>query len=247
MKRYNILLTNDDGYNAEGIKAIYHTLKERFNLFVLAPETEQSGFSHKITLKTPLHLQPFEDGDYKGYKLNGTPTDCTKLALQNLYKDRIDLVISGINRGSNNGISVHYSGTVAAVVEGAFFNIPGIAISLFSYMDRKFENGAKFLLNFLEQHIEKIIERGSILNINIPDLENCIDQKPIFCKQGLANFNSDYKHIEHVGQNFYWAGGPGKDKPKGEDDDHYILKNRITITPLDIDLTNERELKFWQN
>ncbi len=247
MRKFKILLTNDDGYTAEGIRALYKVLKDEYDIYLVAPETEQSGFSHKITLKIPLHLQKISKSGCEGFKLNGTPTDCVKLALQNLYKGEIDLVLSGINRGSNNGISVHYSGTVAAIVEGKFYGKAGVAVSLFSYTDEKFDTAAEFIKKFLDKHIETIVERGSLLNINIPDLESYSFDNISYCNQGLCNFNGDYRFIEHLGRQFYWADGPEKEvDPKRFDDDSEILKNRITITPLKVDLTDYEELEYWK-
>ncbi|MBN1969426.1 MAG: 5'/3'-nucleotidase SurE [Candidatus Delongbacteria bacterium] len=244
--KYNILLTNDDGFDAKGIIELHDKLKNDYNVYVLAPESEQSGFSHKITLDRPILLRNFHIGDYKGYKLNGTPCDCTKLALHNIYADKIDLVVSGINRGSNNGISVHYSGTVAAVKEAAFHNVPGVAISLYSYFDEKFDEAAIFLKRYLDQNIETIIKRKSTLNINIPERVD-YNKDPVYCKLGLGNFTSPYLNFKHERRNFFFAGGPEKDIDLNDDnDDKNITDDRITITPLTIDMTNFEELKFWK-
>jgi len=246
---YNILLTNDDGIFADGIVALFKAFKDdnKYNLFVVAPETEQSGFSHKITLKTPLHCKKINNGNIEVIMVNGTPTDCAKLSLHNLYKDKIDLVISGINNGSNNGISIHYSGTVAAVIEGGFYKIPGIAASLYSYTDKKFDEGAEFIKKFVDDYIDTLIKRKSLLNINIPDNVD-YSEKPLFCKMGQGNFTEDYVRISHNQKEYFWAGGPSKYVDmKSEDDDRFILNDRITITPIKVDCTDYDELNYFKS
>lgn len=246
-KEITILLTNDDGFYADGILALYQELQKNYRVLMVAPESEQSGFSHKLTLKTPLHLTKVNKPDVTGMIINGTPVDCVKLALLNLYPDEIDLVISGINRGSNNGISVHYSGTVAAVIESAFYGIPGLAVSLFDYTDNKFKAAAEFIALFVKDNLETLMIKKSVLNINIP-LSVDYNQKPVFCRMGKAVFSENYLNYNHLGRDFFWAGGPDKNVDKqGNDDDRYILENMITITPLQFDFTDYEELKYWQN
>jgi len=245
--KINILLTNDDGIHFEGIKALYTILKDQFNVFVVAPDSEKSASSHSISITKPLLPKETDEYGIKGIRVDGTPADCVKYALQNLHKNKIDLVISGINKGSNNGISVHYSGTVAGVMEGAFYKIPGIAVSLYSYKDNKFLEAAMFIKKFIEENIKNLMERKSILNINIPDK---VDYKkdPIFCKQGLGNFNADYVKQTYLNRDYYWAGGPEKEIIEDSlDDDKFVLQNNITITPLKIDLTDYKELDYWKN
>lgn len=246
-KKLNILLTNDDGIFFEGLTALYNAFKEDYNIFVVAPEQEQSGSSHKITISHPLKPKKINKFGIKGIKVDGTTADCVKIALQNFYKDKIDLVLSGINKGSNNGISIHYSGTVSAVIEGAFYKVPGIAVSLFNYEDKKFEEAAHYLKGFLKENIASIIERKSLLNINIPENAD-FNRPPKFCRMGLGNFNVDYVKYEYLGNHYYWCGGPEKNVDlTREDDDRFILENEITITPLKIDLTDYEEMKFWLN
>ncbi|MBN2790147.1 MAG: 5'/3'-nucleotidase SurE [Candidatus Delongbacteria bacterium] len=244
--KLNILLTNDDGIFFDGIKELYYALKDEFNIFIVAPSEEHSGTSHKITINQPLLIHKVADKDLKGISVNGTPVDCVKLALQNLYNGKIDLVVSGINKGSNNGISVHYSGTVAAIIEGAFFNIPGIAVSLYSYQDNKFKDAAVFVKDFIKKNFEFMKENSSILNINIPT-EPDYSKPPIYCRQGLGNFFQLYAEHNHLGKNYFFAGGPEKELDyERDDDDRYILENEITITPLKIDLTDYEDLKKWR-
>ena len=244
--KLNILLTNDDGILFEGIRELYFALRDEFNIFVVAPEEEHSGTSHKITIDQPLLTQIVKDGEIEGMSVTGTPVDCVKLALQNLYNGKIDLVLSGINKGSNNGISVHYSGTVAAVIEGAFFNIPGIAVSLYSYQDKKFKEAAQFIKQFINKNYKFMKENNSILNINIP-LNPDFNKEPKYCRQGLGNFFQLYAEHNHLGKNYYFAGGPEKELDhKRDDDDRYILENEVTITPLKIDLTDYEDLNKWK-
>lgn len=244
MEKLRILLTNDDGIFAKGIIELYQVLKDDFDVYVVAPETENSGFSHKITLRNPIETYKVLTDDIEGYAVKGTPADCVKIALQNLYKNKIDMVISGINRGSNNGVSVHYSGTVAAAIEGAFYKLPAIAISLYSFKDVKFREGAQFLKDFLLKHSDEMVKRKSLFNINIP--ENVDYEKYIFCAQGLGNFYEDYTEVEVFEKKYFWASGPGKELDESyPNDDIAILDNYITITPLKFDMTDNEELTFW--
>ena len=244
--KLNVLLTNDDGIFFEGIKELFFSLKDEFNVFVVAPAEEHSGTSHKITIHQPLLTNKVTKDGMEGISVNGTPVDCVKLALQNLYNGKIDLIISGINKGSNNGISVHYSGTVAAIIEGAFFNIPGIAVSLYSYQDKKFKEAAQFIKQFIKNNYEFMKENSSVLNINIPS-EPDFSKEPKFCRQGLGNFFQLYAEHNHLGKNYYFAGGPEKELDhERDDDDRYILENEVTITPLKIDLTDYDNLEKWK-
>ena len=140
-----ILLTNDDGILAEGLIALYEELKDDFDLSVVAPETEMSAVGHAITLSNPLRVRRFKrNGTFFGYGVSGTPADCVKIAIQEILQQRPDMIISGINMGSNVGINLLYSGTVSAATEGAFLGIPSVAISLATKNDPDLSFPAKF-------------------------------------------------------------------------------------------------------
>ncbi len=247
---YKILLTNDDGIYSPGIKALFSSFKadSLFEVFVVAPSEEYSGSSHGITLREAICTKPVKHSDINGIAVKGTPADCVKLALLNLHATiDFDLVISGINSGSNNGSSIHYSGTVGAAKEAALYKIPAIAISLFSHDDQKFNEAADFLNSFLHSKIKQITTRNSFLNINIP-LAVDYTKMPIFCKMGTSPFISPYKNYQHFNTDLWYCGDATKDLEKSlQIDEKIILNNQITITPLQVDLTDYHELDFWQN
>ena len=160
-----ILLTNDDGYDAAGLQAIYRGLKERFDVFVVAPNTQQSGASHSLTLRKPIRVEKLHE---KFYIVGGTPTDCVLLAYHDLMKTGIDLVVSGINHGPNMGSDVFYSGTVAAALQGASLGVRAVAISAMGDASCDFTNAVEYSCDLIGRVLASE-RRDLILNVNIPD------------------------------------------------------------------------------
>ncbi len=244
----NILLTNDDGILAPGIAALSQAVRDMGNVIVVAPETTQSAAAHSITLNDPLICTRVElPNGIIGFSVNGRPADCVKLALVEIcpkepeLPDRPDIVISGINAGANVGINVLYSGTVAAAIEAAFFNIPAIAISLAIKDKLNFDCAAEIARTVIQKIIEsKLLKPGYVLNVNIPECENSppkgIKIVPQSTQAGTDKFE---RRIDPRGRVYYWLTGdnyPVKDTQ--ETDSIALSNNYITITPLMFDLTS---------
>ena len=231
-----ILLSNDDGYQAEGLATLALSLSDLADLVIVAPDRNQSGASHSLTLTTPLRAGQTRDGMYF---VNGTPTDCVHLAITGLLKDEPDMVIAGINHGANLGDDVLYSGTVAAAVEGRFLGLPAIAVSLVGVDPRHFDTAGRAVRTLLKRLIQDPLPPDTILNINVPDL-------PASELRGFQSTRLGYRHkAEPVvtaqdpkGQVVYWVGaaGPGQDAGPGTDF-HAVEHGYVSVTPLQIDLT----------
>lgn len=234
-----IVLSNDDGIDAPGLQYLISFLKPLGKLVVLAPESAMSGMSHAVTIKTPLRLKKLNSIDgVERYSSNGTPVDCIKLALDIVLKRKPDLIVSGINHGSNSSINILYSGTMAVAIEGAMLNIPSIGFSAVSYEEdydmKHFESWVqKISLNTLKNGLPK----ATCLNVNFPDSNEIKGIKT--CRQAIGYWKEDFEtRIDTRKQKYYWLKGkfvlPDKDKDSDED----ALKNGfISIVPTSIDLT----------
>lgn len=233
-----ILLSNDDGYNAPGMKMLRKCLAEinlHDELRVMAPERNRSAASNSLTVFEPLRIT--DHGNHV-YSVNGTPTDCVHLAINGATDFEPDMVISGINAGANMGDDVLYSGTVAAATEGRFLGKPSIAISLCG--EQYFETAAEALKQFLAHFNELALDRNTIININVPDV-------PITELKGLKVTRLGKRHCSEKvirskdprGGNIYWVGPAGEAEDGGEGTDFYaVANNYASITPLKIDLTH---------
>lgn len=242
-----ILVSNDDGVYAPGIAHLETTLREVAKTTVVAPDRNMSGASHSLTLQHPIRLQPATNG----YILcEGTPTDCVHLAITGYLEDMPDMVVSGINSGANLGDDVLYSGTVAAAMEGRFLGLPAIAVSLCSSeQGGYYETAAEVTKIIIKRILENPLPSDTILNINVP---NCkFDELHGFeitrlgrrhCSDSIA------KDVDPRGHAMYWLGPAGKEKDAGLGTDFYAIKNKkVSITPLQIDLTKHNELKNLQS
>jgi 5'-nucleotidase len=246
-----ILLTNDDGVYAPGLRALRQRLKSVGDVTVVAPASEQSSVGHSITLLYPLLVQEvWEAGEHVGYAVEGKPADCVKLGLVKLLQETPDLVVSGINAGSNAGINVLYSGTVAAAIEGAFFKIPSIAVSLESPDVSHYERAAEVALKVIMQILEHDPRPGDLFNVNIPSLSRRDPVGIQIAEQGLSCYVENYEsRTDPRGRRYYWL-SPG-DLPTGDrlDSDLAALANRyVTVTPLHFDLTARdrlEEMRRW--
>lgn len=210
-KRPYILVTNDDGVYAPGIKHLYKVLSQFANVVVVAPANEQSAVSLSITIRHPLKIEKIEwpwvsEGDI--WCVNGTPADCVKLALSVILPQPPQLIVSGINRGSNAGRNVLYSGTVAAVIEGVMHNIPGIAFSVADYFNPAYEKAEQFIPSIVNYVFEHPLPTGTFLNVNFPThIESGI--KGIrFANQGMEYWTENPEQREHPaeGSYYYWLG-----------------------------------------
>lgn len=240
----HILLVNDDGIKAPGLKSLYNALKEHFTVTIVAPLYQKSGSGLATTLTKPLQIMEdtYHDGK-KVYTVNGTPSDCVKLGLISLFKEEMpNLIVSGINHGSNAGKTVLYSGTIGGVIEGMFRNnIPGIAFSACDFEEDDYSLFEPFVLSIVQYAIKHPTPKGSFLNVNFPRK----DQLPIkgvrLAKQGKS-FWTDFhdRRIHPEGNPYYWLGGKWRDCQEEDQSDVSLLqKGYISISPIQVeDLTD---------
>lgn len=251
-----ILLTNDDGIYAPGLAAMESELRGLGDVCVVAPATEQSGVGHSITFLSPLVVKEVFDGERKrGWAVEGSPADCVKIGVFTLCPRRPDLVVSGINGGLNAGINVLYSGTVAAAIEGAFFEITSIAVSL-EYNDHAhFDRAAQLARSVIEQILARKGKAPALYNLNIPTSAVARAQRePALVRvvpMGVARYGEDYeKRIDPRGRSYYWATSEPAPRAGEEETDLTALsKGLVTITPLDFDLTRHghlAEMSDWK-
>ncbi len=236
-----ILVTNDDGISAPGINALVQELNKIAEVVVVAPESEKSAVGHAITLSDPIRVSCYKKGkQWTGFAVSGTPADCVKIAVGALLERRPDMVVSGINLGSNAGINVIYSGTVSAATEGTILGIPSIAVSLTTYTDPDFRTAARFAVKMVRLVLEKGLPDRTLLNINVPNLPEDEIQGTRITRQGMANFAEEFdKRVDPRNRVYYWMDGQKVDIKADDDVDDEAIKNGfISITPIKYDLTN---------
>lgn len=241
-----ILLTNDDGILAEGLIALYEELKGDFELSIVAPETEMSAVGHAITLSNPLRVRRFNrNGVFFGYGVSGTPADCVKIGIQEILQQIPDMIISGINLGSNVGINLLYSGTVSAATEGAFLGIPSVAISLNTKNNPDFSFPASFSRRMIKFVMENNLREGTALNVNIPAIPEDQIKGISFTSQDLVRHEDKYeKRNDPRGNSYYWlASETPVEESMPNTDLKALMENWITITPITFDLTDLKEVK----
>ena len=240
----NILLSNDDGINAGGIRALVRELSTLGDLYVVAPDRERSGTGHSITVFEPILTQELEmNGVKSAWIVKGTPVDCVKLALGKFLSEKIDLVVSGINHGPNLGTDVLYSGTVSAAAEGVIMGLPAVAVSLNSYQEEMdFSFPARFTRNFIRTVTRRGIDSNTMVNINIPALPLQEIKGIRITRLGVRNYDNLFEERKDPrGNTYYWLGGGVRKEEQEEDSDVLALEeNFISITPLHLDLTDYR-------
>jgi 5'-nucleotidase len=240
-----ILLTNDDGIYAPGLAALEKELRFLGNVNVVAPATEQSGVGHSITFLSPLICKEIYDGERRrGWAVEGSPADCVKIGIFELCPQRPDLVISGINGGLNAGINVLYSGTVAAAIEGAFFGITSIAVSLEYNEHAQFAKAARMARAVIEQLLDQKGPSAQLYNINLP---TSAMEKPLGVRvvpMGVQRYGEHYiKRTDPRGRTYYWATNePPPPAGETETDLTAIRAGYVTVTPLQFDMTKPAEL-----
>lgn len=251
MKKPRILLSNDDGIFADGLTALYESLKGIGDLFVVAPDTEQSAVGHAITLYNPLRVKEIKrKNGFHGYAVNGTPADCVKLGIKAILNGKPDLVVSGINRGSNLGENIIYSGTVSVATEGTIMGIPSIAFSITSHENPMYEVAADFAAKLVPVVLEKGLPKGTLLNINIPNLPQEKIKGIKITRQGESRFDEIFrKRTDPRNDTYFWMDGVYL-KTENDDsaDDVAIDQGYISITPISYDLTDHdfiEEIKSW--
>lgn len=251
-KRPLILITNDDGYFAPGLKALIETVSSMGDLLIIAPETGASGMSHAITIKNPLRATKLEAEDgFTFYKINGTPADCVKLGLNQLAKKTPDLILSGINHGANSSISIVYSGTMGGAIEGNLNDIPAIGISLCSHsMNADFGLVKKYCAAIIKSALEKGLPNNTCLNINFPDIDENSFKGLKVCRQAKGVWREEYeKRTDPHGGTYYWLTGAFENQENGatDTDEWALANNYASIVPVKIDFTDYKSLKELQN
>ncbi len=247
-----ILLTNDDGIYAPGIQALYHALRAKHQVTVIAPDRERSAVGHAITLHEPLRASRVAlNAHYSGYAVNGTPADCVKLGLYEMLATRPDLVISGINPGANVGINVNYSGTVAAAKEAALFGLPALAASVHSREGVHFADAARCVKDLAATVNRRGLPRGTFLNVNIPDIPYDAIAGIRISRQGNGVFPDAFeKRKDPRNRTYYWQGGDQQVFDADPDIDGPALEaNYVSITPIKCDMTDYtafEQLQAWR-
>lgn len=251
-KRYKILVSNDDGIYSEGIIALREAMQEVGEVFVYAPHKQQSAVGHAITTHLPLRVNPYYmNGDFFGYAVTGTPADCVKLAVTTHLKEKPDLIVSGINHGSNAAINVIYSGTVSAATEGTILGIPSIAFSLTTYVDFDFTYSKKVAKIIAEAVLRNGLPPGVLLNVNIPPVTEEQIKGIKVTKQGKSRWNDYFeKRVDPQGREYFWLTGTMSSFEDDEESDIIAIQNNyVSVTPIQFDLTAYHfleTLKKWE-
>ncbi len=248
MEKPLILVTNDDGINAPGIRCLIDVMSEIGEVIVVAPNSPQSGMGHAITINSTLHCSKISPKSSKRleYSCSGTPADCVKLAINELMPRKPDLCVSGINHGSNSSINVIYSGTMSAAIEAGIEGIPAIGFSLLDYRwNANFSDSKKFIKKITLNALKNKIPKDVVLNVNIPTLKESEIKGIKICRQAKSYWVEEFdKRKNPLGQEYYWLTGKFIDKDKGEDTDEWALKNGfISIVPVEFDLTAHSAIK----
>ena len=242
MKRPLILVTNDDGINAPGIRTLISVIKDIGDVIVVAPDSPQSGMGHAITINSTLHSSRItpKNSEIIEYSCSGTPADCVKLAINELMPRKPDLCVSGINHGSNSSINVIYSGTMSAAIEAGIEGVPAIGFSLLDYSwNADFSQSKDFIRKITLNALNNGIPKGVVLNVNIPAVKKSDIKGVKICRQAKAYWVEEFdKRKNPFGQEYYWLTGKFVNKDQGEDTDEWALKNNyISIVPVEFDLT----------
>ena len=232
-----ILLSNDDGYMAAGIRALYELLSKQHDVVIVAPDQDRSGASNSLTLDRPIRV--FEK-EKNVYCVNGTPTDCVHVAITGLLDEEPDMVISGINAGPNLGDDVLYSGTVAAAMEGRFLGFPALAVSSGSFTPQHLDVAAGLVNRLIDELLADPLPGNIILSLNVPDLElEALGELEVTRLGGRHKAEPVVRSKDPRGETIYWVGPPGAEQDAGPGTDfHAMQNNRPSLTPLHVDLTH---------
>ncbi len=241
-KRPLILVTNDDGITAPGIRTLISVMKTLGDVVVVAPDSPQSGMGHAITVNSTLYVEQvdIDNDDIIEYSCSGTPADCVKLAVHELLDRKPDLCVSGINHGSNSSINVIYSGTMSAALEAGIEGIPAIGFSLLDYnWSANFEPCIDYVKRIAKNVLEEGLQNGVVLNVNIPNFDKADIKGIKVCRQAKANWEEEFdKRTNPMGRDYYWLSGKFINLDKGEDTDEWALKHGyVSIVPVQFDLT----------
>ena len=250
MQKPLILVTNDDGITAPGLRSLIRIASKIGEVIVVAPDSPQSGMGHAITINNTLYATKMtaieKDGAMMEYSCSGTPADCIKLGLQELLDRKPDIVLSGINHGSNASINVIYSGTMSAAIEAGIEGVPAIGFSLCDYAwNADFSQAEDFIKKVILEALENGIPKGVVLNVNVPKLKKEKLKGIKICRQARANWKEKFdKRTSPMGKDYYWLTGEFELLDNGEDTDEWALANNyISIVPTQFDLTAHHSLQ----
>ena len=241
----NILLANDDGIQAVGLRALYFALVDAgHEVHVVAPVTEQSAVGHAVTLSMPVRVKQFKENGFVGQGVYGTPVDCVKLGLSTLLPERPDLVLSGINAGANVGVDILYSGTVSAATEGALMEVPAMAVSMDNFNPEDLSGQAQYTAELLSKIPWQDLPRKCVLNLNFPDCPVGEAGKLVVCPHTRASYTDWYDTREDPrGRPYYWLDGAIPPERISPDRDRALLTDGyVTLTPLHFDFTDREAL-----
>ena len=232
----HFLLSNDDGYQATGLKLLAQALEKSGQVTVVAPDRDRSGASNSLTLDAPIHMHKADNGFMY---VNGTPTDCVHLAITGLLEEEPDMVLSGINAGANLGDDILYSGTVAAAMEARFLGCPAIAISLASQEAVHFDTAVRVVIELIETLPSLSLESELLLNVNVPDVSyEEIGEFEVTRLGSRHKSEPAIKSKDPRGRSIFWVGPVGPEQDAGPGTDFYAINNNnVSITPLQVDLT----------
>ena len=238
---FRVLATNDDGIYSDGIRAMVEELLKLAKVSVVAPDRERSATGHAITVLRPLMVEKidFYGLDVEAWAVDGTPSDCVKLAIEELLVERPQVVVSGINRGPNLGTDVFYSGTVSAAVEGVILGVPSIAVSVAAFENCNYAYAARFAARVVSKIREKGLPPGTLLNINVPSVDEPQIAGVRITRLGTRKYKDVFdKRVDPRGRTYYWLAGDVVECDEGEETDTVAVRNnRISITPIHCDFT----------
>ncbi|MDF1544327.1 MAG: 5'/3'-nucleotidase SurE [bacterium] len=240
--RLKILITNDDGYYSDGLRALEKAISRFADTYVVVPDREQSASSHSLTLNRPLRVQKL---DKHKYTTDGTPTDCVMLAIHLFFKKKKpDMIISGINHGGNMGDDVTYSGTIAAAIEGSILGVPSIAVSMANWRpNTNMTRAARFVSRLVKKYDQMELDPTTFLNVNFPADCGQAYSRCEFTKLGFRQYKDVVIHkTDPRGKPYYWIGGRPKWKSTGGTDFEAIQRGVVSITPLKLNFTDQTSL-----
>ena len=252
-KKPLILVINDDGITAPGIRALIEVMNTIGDVVVVAPDSPQSGMGHAITINSTLFVEQvtIDNGKQKEYSCSGTPADCVKLAVKQILDRRPDICVSGINHGSNSSINVIYSGTMSAALEAGIEGIPAIGFSLLDYnWNANFDAAKHFVKIIVENALQHGLPKDIVLNVNIPNSDKKTIKGIKVCRQAKANWEEEFdKRRNPQGRDYYWLTGKFVNLDKGEDTDEWALEQGyVSVVPVQFDLTAHhviQQLNTW--
>jgi len=253
MKKPVILITNDDGIHAPGLRYLIETMRPLGNIVVIAPDKPQSAMGHAVTIQSPLRIHTItKSTSYSEYSCNGTPADCVKLGEKVILRGKPNLIVSGINHGSNASINILYSGTMAAVIEGAMENVPSIGFSLNDYThDADFSHCGKIITSLATQVLGNGLPDGICLNVNIPAMNGSPISGIRVTRQAKAFWKENFdERIDPHQRDYYWLQGEFVTTDTNDDNEYWAINNNyVSVVPVQIDLTAHHmisEIKNWK-